>query len=279
MIPLTDALMPATLALLRADLPGSMFPLVNLGGTGLAMRAWVTLDPAGQPQRFLGLTQIGTILPQAVAGAEPGAWPGARAVLAGTGVTGVVGRPALVAGLRAALGLGGAPTRKNTVEPGFDLDLAALRMPDAAGLHLAPLTPADRETLVAWRTAYTAETLGADPATAAAEAPGVVDHWLGRDSHRLLWGGARPVALTGFNADLGDIVQVGGVFVPPALRNRGLARRAVALHLAQARGRGARRAVLFAASDTAARAYAAIGFRPAGAMALILFDGPQTVAP
>lgn len=43
--------------------------------------------------------------------------------------------------------------------------------------------------------------------------------------------------------------------------------------------RGVRRAVLFAASYAAARAYRGIGFQPAGSVALVVFDGVQRVRP
>ncbi|MFN3954519.1 MAG: GNAT family N-acetyltransferase [Pararhodobacter sp.] len=105
----------------------------------------------------------------------------------------------------------------------------------------------------------------------------LLPQWLRDGSHRLLRRAGQIVALTGFNADLGDAVQVGGVYCPPALRGRGLARLAVALHLAEARARGATRAVLFAASAPAVRAYRALGFQPADEITLVLFASPQRV--
>jgi predicted GNAT family acetyltransferase len=61
------------------------------------------------------------------------------------------------------------------------------------------------------------------------------------------------------------------------LRNRGYARQAVALHLAEARASGVRRAVLFAASEPAERAYRALGFQPAGRMSIVLLLEPEVV--
>lgn len=93
-------------------------------------------------------------------------------------------------------------------------------------------------------------------------------------------GSARqPVAMSAFNAVLPEIVQIGGVFVPRRLRNRGYARLAVAQHMVEARARGVQRAVLFAASEAAVRAYRAIGFQPAAAISLVLFDGAQRLQP
>ncbi len=90
--------------------------------------------------------------------------------------------------------------------------------------------------------------------------------------------GDTPLAMTGFNARLPDIVQVGGVYTPPDLRGRGHARRAVALHLAAARDAGIRRATLFSGSDMASRAYRSIGFRQIGDWTLLIFRNKE-VAP
>jgi predicted GNAT family acetyltransferase len=76
----------------------------------------------------------------------------------------------------------------------------------------------------------------------------------------------RPVAISGFNAALPDVVQVGGVYTPPFGRARGFARVAVAGSLLQARDAGADRAVLFTgvANAPAQRAYRALGFEAIG---------------
>ncbi|HEY6061485.1 MAG TPA: GNAT family N-acetyltransferase, partial [Gemmatimonadales bacterium] len=82
----------------------------------------------------------------------------------------------------------------------------------------------------------------------------------------------RPVAFSAFNAALPDIVQVGGVWTPPELRNRGYGRAVVAGSLLDARSRGVTRAVLFAEREDAKRAYVGIGFRVVGEYGLLLFD-------
>ena len=84
--------------------------------------------------------------------------------------------------------------------------------------------------------------------------------------------------MTGFNMVLDEAVQVGGVYTPPDRRGKGYARRVVGGHLLEARARGAKQAVLFAASEAAAAAYLAIGFQPVGAYALVMFDVPQVVS-
>ena len=70
---------------------------------------------------------------------------------------------------------------------------------------------------------------------------------------------------------LPDAVQVGGVWTPPQLRNRGYARAVVAGALLAVRAAGVRRSVLFTAEANlpAQRAYAALGFTRIGDWALI----------
>ena len=74
-----------------------------------------------------------------------------------------------------------------------------------------------------------------------------------------------------FNATADDTVQVGGVWTPPALRNRGYGRAVVAGALLTARAEGARRGVLFTAETNVAaqRAYEALGFARSGDWALV----------
>jgi GNAT superfamily N-acetyltransferase len=201
-----------------------------------------------------------------------------RAALAGHQVSGLIGPSDQVHVLRAALGLAEVPARHAKDEPGFTLDLADLRLADPQGCRLCPVTAADREVLLPWRAQYEAELFAAPPAEARAAAETQIGRWITADSHRLLWQGDVPVALTGFNARLPQVVQVGGVFVPPGLRGQGHARRAVGMHLAQARAAGVDRAVLFAASEPAERSYRALGFRRGDDMGLVLLARPQEIA-
>ena len=141
-----------------------------------------------------------------------------------------------------------------------------------------PLSDGDRSLLIRWREAYHLESLGTEPGKARAAAQKDIDGYIQRDSHRLLMVDDQPVSMTGFNATLPEIVQIGGVFTPPALRGRAYARTAVALHLTEARAAGVRRAVLFAASNAAVSAYVAIGFAPAGTFSLVLFSDQMEAA-
>ncbi len=83
--------------------------------------------------------------------------------------------------------------------------------------------------------------------------------------------------MTGFNARLPRIVQVGAVWTPPEHRNRGYARAAMALHLREAQAEGVERAILFTSNPFAARAYAALGFTEVGRFTILLFGRPREV--
>lgn len=251
-----------------------MFPLSNLADHGWeasaprAMRFWV--DRAAPA--VLGVSNEGMLMPQA-----PGhGFSGARTALDGRTIMGAVGEASQVRRLLAALGLDGAPAIVDEDEPQFVLDLADLAAP-APGGTLAPLA-ADPDRARAWRAAYLVETVGETADEAAAIAATDVARHIETGSHRFLMLDGEPVAMTGWNARLPEIVQVGGVYTPPALRGRGHARRALALHLADAAAEGARRATLFASGPAAVRAYEALGFRRIGDFALTLFRPHPVVA-
>lgn len=267
-----------TLLLRRLD--GAMFPLANLRAHGLghggfasahrhATRYWV-LDG----DSMVSITREGMLMALLDATCDLAALP---ATLAGLAVTGAIGPAQSIRPLLRALGLQDQPARLDEDQPGFSLDLADLRLPGLPGATLAPAATAPPELLVAWRAASMVESQGMPPDEAPDKAAEQVEAWLEADNHRVLLVDGQPVALTGFNARLPEFVQVGAVYTPPELRARGYARQAVALHLAEARAAGVTRAVLFAATPAAARAYQAIGFQPAADFALVLLHQPVTL--
>ncbi len=269
-------------ALLTPEVECAMFPLASLRTHGVADRAFANAHEHASRFWIIGgdsviaLTQGGMVLPL-LAGTPN--LSGLSRAMSGLPVTGAIGPVASVRPVLAALGLDEKPTQEDRDEPGFTLDLSSLLIPDLPGAALEPASDAYRQRLIDWRTTYHGEALGTPADKAQDRATTDIDRYIAQDSHRVLTLDGVPVAMTGFNAVLPSIVQVGGVFTPPALRGRGYARLAVALHLAEARANGAARAVLFAANAAAASAYQAIGFRSFLPFALVQFSSDARITP
>ena len=263
-------------ARLRAEIATSMFPLGNLARHGWesdaprGMRFWVDRSRVA----VLGLTNEGMLMPQA----PDLDFSGVSDSLAGRTIIGAAGEAGQVRALLKTAGLSEVPAKLDADEPRFLLGLDALRVPDGPG-ELVPLAAIDRALLEAWRADYLKDVAGEDADTAPAAAARDIAGYLEADTHRVLLDAGIPIAMTGFNARLPEIVQIGGVYTPPALRGRGHARRALALHLAEARAEGVREATLFAASEAAVRCYAPLGFRRSGSFVLILFRAPERIDP
>ena len=278
MTPATAADHAEIVAFLYAHVATSMFPLSNLrrhgmaGGHPRAMRFWLRRED-GRITDLIGRAEGGEVFPQC----PTGPWTVVAAALEGLSVKGILGDAAQVAGLRAALGVPERVHGVDNVEPQYDLSLADLIMPDVTGFSLRPLADLPLALAVDWRAAYRAEVMPMPGVDMRAEAERDIAGYLEADSHRVLYDGDQPVAMTGFNATLPEAVQIGGVYTPPDARGRGLARRAVALHLAEVRAQGVSRAILFAANAAAARAYEAIGFRRSGSFAILMLSEPLVV--
>lgn len=251
-----------------------MFPLTNLRDHGLsgaqAQHLWLTRQ-AGQVTDVLALNHAGLVLPVL----PSASYTEAAKMLAGRRVTGVIGRQDWARGMVQACGLTG-PFTLNRDEPHFALNLSALRLPEGAG-QIVPLAQAPADTIKSWIHAYMIEALDTPKAQADVEVFTRYDRYVAANSHVVLMEGAQPLAMCGFNARLPQIVQVGGVYTPPALRGFGHARRALGQNLAQARATGVERAVLFAASDRAASTYRALGFEQVGQWTLVLLAEPQVI--
>ncbi len=250
-----------------------MFPWSNLirygmGGEHLrSMTFWVNDGPVTD---LFGISREGMVMAYC-----PNMARAVKPLTAGRSVLGLLGVTESIAPIRAALGLG--PAGLDCSEPHFDLALSDLLIPPHDGLTLRSLQSTPRETLVEWRAAFSVDALAMPGADAAAKAQTDIDRYIADDSHRVLYDGDTPVALTGFNATAPGIVQVGGVYTPPALRNRGFGRLAVALHLDEARKAGTTHATLFAANAAAARAYRGIGFEEIGRFSIVIYEEAQDV--
>lgn len=257
---------------LEQHISSSMFPLANLQDYGESdhPRA-VTLYGVGTPLRgVVAISHGGTLFPQLP---HPQDWPLLRDVTAGRQIAACLGRAEQVAACIDLLQLPEDQARLNSLEPLMELSLDKLILPDGAG-QLVPL-PTHRETACLWRADYGQEVLGWAASEADQQAERDIALYIERDSHRFLELNGQPVAMTGFNARLPGIVQIGGVFTPPGLRGRGYARHALALHLKQAYQSGVTRSVLFASGPAAEAAYRSIGYRQIGAYRMFELRAPH----
>lgn len=258
----------------------SMFLSGNLRDFGLgadqdsdppkSMTLWLS-EEDGAITGVIGYAAAGYVVFEAPA-LEPAQYPAIRKALFGRSLLGLNGAVDQVAHLVAALDLPCDSAVMDEVEPHYHLVLGDLRLPPGEGQLRAAHTQ-DLPLLAQWRMASEVEILGArDSEGNRARALASLQELLAADRLRVLERDGAVVAMTNFNAALPRIVQVGGVYTPPDLRGLGYARRAVALHLAEAQTAGVTEAILFAANPAAARAYEAIGFTQIGGYRIVNFD-------
>jgi uncharacterized protein len=156
----------------------------------------------------------------------------------------------------------------------YDLDLDKLVIPESLKegkvfCRLAKLE--DVPTLVAWREAYNLE-LGF-PALEREQEIAETISCIGVKTVFVLEDQGKLVARSDFNAVLSDIVQIGGVWTPPDLRNQRYARAVIAGSLLEAKKNGVQRAVLFTGNPAGVRCYESLGFREKGKYHILVFDG------
>lgn len=262
---------PDITAFLNGHVETSMFPLTNLQNHGFegkhprAPHFYISRSD-GNITDTLSITNDGMVMPQLLSGN----YQSAAKTLKNHSLMGIIGPKSQSRGLQSALGLNNAATTLDEDEPQFILPFERLHIPEGRG-ELAPLSAAPKDTILTWMTQYQTEALKTPESGARAEAETSYQTYIANNSHAVLMDGDTPLAMTGFNAQLPNIVQIGGVFTPTELRSHGLARRAVALHLAQARDNGATRATLFSVNPSAIKAYQALGFERIGDWTLLLF--------
>ena len=202
----------------------------------------------------------------------------------GRGILGLLGPWEQVEIARRALGLASAPAAKSASETLFALPLDELVVPEilrSGRVTCRRTTESDLARAAEWRVAFSVEALGLSdgPALRTEAHDGVRRAHEQGVSWVLLDSSTRELlSYSAFNSHLPDVVQIGGVWTPPALRSRGYARAVVAGSLLEAARAGVRRAVLFAEDPAAQRAYVALGFRIVGSYGLVLFHEVQPSA-
>ncbi|MBF9032775.1 GNAT family N-acetyltransferase [Rhodobacterales bacterium HKCCE2091] len=203
-------------------------------------------------------------------------WQGFVRHFAGRPIVALTGAPEPVRALRGALAIPPDAVSLDRLDPQYLLTIDEMRDPGAAVIRSPG--PGDRALLADWFRGYEAEAVGTAPGRAAEVGARRAEAAIAPGSRiRLLTEDGAPVAMAGFNAHLPDIVQVGGVWTPPALRRAGRAGRLIAAMLREAARGGVRQATLFAASPGAARVYERIGFRRIGDYAILLMSDPVTI--
>lgn len=194
----------------------------------------------------------------------------------GRPLAGFFGPLSQVRAARAKMGLDETPALKDSAEDLFALQLSDLLLPPALTdnkVRCRVAGAADIEQLVAWRYAFRAATLKDIPGEQLEKTSrGDIASLLPAGSLFILEGDG-PLACCSFNARLPDLVQIGNVWTPPALRGRGYGRAVVAGALQIAGGTGVVEAILATGRhNTAAQAaYRAIGFQLVGDYATLTF--------
>ena len=272
---------PGIEAFLARHADTSMFLRANLARFGLfdrdaphATEFW--LAEGDGVEAVFGLSNSGFLMTQAPE-ATPVVWQAFAEQIRGRVLAGMTGETRQVTAAKRALGLEEAAYGMDEPQPLYRLDLDQMALPDAPGL-IRPPVEVDRGLLLRWMRGYAAELHMTSPERLDQEALDRTERALAGGDVRLLELGGQPVAMTAINARLPDMVQIGGVYTPPDLRGRGLARRVVALHMQEERARGVATAILFASGPAACRAYEAIGFRHIGSYALSILKEPMELA-
>ncbi|MEH1838840.1 MAG: GNAT family N-acetyltransferase [Nostoc sp.] len=197
-------------------------------------------------------------------------------------ISGISGPAAQVEATKSILGLSNRPTQLDQPEILFSLALRDLQIPEAlasAKVQCRLPHPDELELLTQWCAAYSVETLGQrDTPSLTTASRLVIEARQATAMHWVLVAGDTLVSYSAFNASLPDIVQIGGVWTPPALRGKGYAKSVVAGSLLEARSLLVKRAILFTGDNNqAAQAvYRGIGFLPTGdKYGLVLFEETQ----
>ncbi|MEH2066427.1 MAG: GNAT family N-acetyltransferase [Nostoc sp.] len=200
-------------------------------------------------------------------------------VQSGRAISGISGPAAQVEATKSILGLSNRPIQLDESKTLFSLALRDLQIPEAlasAKVQCRLPHPEELELLTQWCAAYSVETLGQrDTPSLTTASRRIIEVRQATAMHWVLVAGDTLVSYSAFNASLPDIVQIGGVWTPPALRGKGYAKNIVAGSLLDARSLLVKRAILFTGdhNQAAQAVYRGIGFLPTGEKyGLVLFE-------
>lgn len=195
-------------------------------------------------------------------------------------VAGLIGPNDQVSAVKEILQIDESKIQFDELENLYSLRLKDLRIPDelsSGKLRGRQIAPHDLELLTQWGVAYSVETLGdIDTPQLWKRCRMSAEGSLNERRTWILEDGGKPVACSSFNAAIKEAVQVGGVWTPPELRNRGYGRSVVAASLLDARCEGVEKSILFTGEGnlTAQKVYAALGFERIGKYRLMLLRLP-----
>lgn len=177
-----------------------------------------------------------------------------------------------------ALSLSGEAYATNRRETLYALDLKMLSMPATGNFCNRKIIDArsfNKGILTRWLRSYHKDYLGLkDGKMLDAEVASCVHRTMNSGDYWVLLMDGEPVSLSGFNARLPEIVQVGPVWTPLEHRNRGYARTLVAMTLQKVAEESVKKAILFTSDSAAVKAYQAIGFNKIGFYCLALLKNP-----
>lgn len=138
--------------------------------------------------------------------------------------------------------------------------------------HLRRATPADRDLLIRWSTAFNEEALAE---RSSPDTPAMVDRMLTFiERGAYLWDDGQPVAFAAYNGPTPHGMRIGPVYTPPELRGHGYASACVAGLSQRLLDEGRHFTFLFTnlANPTANHIYQQIGYTPVCDMDEYLFD-------
>jgi RimJ/RimL family protein N-acetyltransferase len=209
----------------------------------------------------------------------------ARAAVAASGrpLQGLIGPQEQVGAAKAALGVADDAAQMDESEGLYRLALAGLIVPPVLGSGRARgrrIEPRDLDLVSRWRVQFCIESLGDEDSPQLYErCRASLERSLAQGWTWILEWDGQPVASSSFNTAIREAVQIGGVWTPPELRQRGYGRAVVAASLLDARAEGVGTSILFTGQDNipAQKAYRALGFGLIGNYRLLLLRAPVAV--